>query len=117
MYKIKLSGVYLISHKNGYYYLGQSVNIFDRWSNHYTNLRKNNHHSKDFQKLWNESNIEDWKWEIIEYVSKDYIKQRSKLKGKELEKAIRFCLLELEKKKMKEYSINFSLNGNKKYFS
>lgn len=107
----------MIEHKSGYYYIGKSVDWFNRLAAHYTQLKMNKHHAKDLQKLWNESDIVDWNFKILEQVSKTYVREYSKLKGKELDKLYNRILLDKEKEYMKMYSINFCLNGDKHNFS
>ena len=118
MYKICLSGIYLISYKpSGQFYLGMSVSILDRWSSHYTDIKMKKHSSIKFMELFNSTRPEDWKWEIIEYVSKTEFKKSSGLKGKELETYFRRHLLKREKHHMSLHSINMALNKSNKHFS
>lgn len=116
-YDIKLSGIYLITHKpTGKYYLGQSISIFNRFQNHYSQLKKGTHSTKNFQLLWNNSQPEDWKFEIIQYISKDYVKKQSGLKGKAFEKLMTKVLLMAEKEQMSKYISDMCLNSDKKHF-
>lgn len=117
--KIKLAGIYLIVHKeSGMFYLGKSVDIFSRWSSHYTSLRFNKHSSKKFQQLWNKTKIEDWEWKIINYQSiTEFKKNNPELKNKLVDKSFSKHLLQVEKMEMKNYSINLSLNSDNKHFS
>lgn len=106
----------MILHKSGYYYIGQSVDIFNRWSSHYTDLVMNKHHSPQLQKLFNESLPQSFEFHILKYISKTDIKNKSGYKGAELEKEYKRILLIEEKNYMRNYSINFSLNKDKKNF-
>jgi len=115
--KIKLAGIYKITHSSGYYYIGKSVDIFSRWQSHYTSLKLKKHSSPSFLKLWNNSKIEDWTFEIIFYISKNDFKNNTSLKGKPLDKAFDKYLLAMEKTFMKKYSVNFALNKMNKSFS
>ena len=46
--KIK-SGIYKIKNiKNDEYYVGSTINLVRRWSQHKSRLKYNKHHSKDF---------------------------------------------------------------------
>lgn len=114
--KIKLAAIYKIEHNSGYYYIGMSVDVFSRWSNHYIDLKLSKHSSKDFEKLFKETKIEDWSFSILEYVSLTDHRLKTKLKGKELEKSFRSLLLSREKFWMSQYSVNFCLNKNRKNF-
>lgn len=115
--KVKLASIYKIEHKSGYYYIGCSNDSFSRWSSHYTSLRLKNHSSIDLQNLFNITNIEDWTFSILEYVSITEHRLETGLKGKSLIDSFRRLLLKKEKYWMSQYSINFALNKNKKYFS
>jgi hypothetical protein len=117
MYKVKIGGIYKIEHISGYYYIGMSVDIFSRWSNHYSDIKKMKHSSIDFMNLWNSSEPSDWSFSILEYVSITEYKKVSQMKGKSLENSFRTLLLKKEKEWMNKHSINYSLNKNKRYFS
>jgi len=118
MLRKKLAGIYKITHTpTEQYYIGMSVDIFNRWASHYTDIKISRHSSTALLELWNESTPTEWKWEILEHVSLSQFKQERKLKGKALEQAFRNHLLTLEKKWMKLHSSTFSLNKNKKHFS
>jgi len=116
MYKIKCSGIYKIQHISGYYYIGMSVDIFSRFSSHYTKLKTNKHTSTKFNKLWNETNPNEWTFTILEYVSVTDFKKNG-LKGKDFVNNFRKLLLNKEKEWMKKHSINWCLNKNNKNFS
>ena len=50
----KLSGIYMIRNiENNHIYIGQSVDINRRWSNHKSLLRFNKHYSSYLQRAWN----------------------------------------------------------------
>ena len=118
MNRIKISGIYRITNKpTGKYYVGLSVNIFDRWASHYNDIKMKKHSSIDLVNLWNISQPEDWVFEIIEYISLTDFKKSSGLKGKELETSFRRHLLKREKHHMSLHSINLALNKNNKSFS
>jgi hypothetical protein len=115
--QIKIAGIYKIEHISGYYYIGLSVDIFSRWSSHYINIKTMKHSSTEFQSLWLNSKPSDWSFCILEYVSITEYKNLSKMKGKSLQTNFRRHLLKLEKQWMSKYSINYSLNKDKKHFS
>jgi hypothetical protein len=117
MVKVKLCGIYKIEHISGYYYIGMSIDIFSRWSAHYTSIKLMNHTSNEFVSLFLSSMIEDWTFSILEYISSRDLKLQSKLKGKDFENYLRRYLLKRERFWMSKYSINYSLNKDKKYFS
>ena len=112
-----MAGIYKIEHISGYYYIGMSVDIFSRWSSHYTSIKMLTHSSTSFMDLWNSTKIVDWNFSIIEQVSLTKHKRDTSLKGKSLENSFRKLLLDKEKEQMKLYSINFSLNKSNKHFS
>lgn len=118
MYKIKMAGIYSIVHNpTGKIYVGMSVDIFSRWSNHYTDMKTGKHSSIDLMNLWLQTEPSDWSFSILEYVSISEYKRVSKMKGKELTNGFRNLLLKKEKENMKLYSINLALNKNNKHFS
>lgn len=115
--KRKLAGIYKIEHKSGYYYIGMSVSIFERWQSHYTSLKILKHSSTEFMNLWNSTDASEWTFTIIVSLSKTNHKKVSGLKGKELETSFRQLLLRTEREVMSGYSITWCLNKDKKYFS
>ncbi|CAB5208311.1 hypothetical protein UFOVP182_1 [uncultured Caudovirales phage] len=115
--KRKLAGIYKIEHSSGYYYIGMSVSIFERWQSHYTSIKINKHSSTEFMNLWNSTKPYEWTFSIIESISITEYKKVSQLKGKELEKGFRQLLLRTERNHMSQHSITWSLNKDKKYFS
>jgi hypothetical protein len=114
---IKLSGIYKITHSNGSYYIGKSVDIFSRWQSHYTDIKSNKHSSPMFTFHWLYSNPKDWKFEILEAVSFDDYKKSHHLPGDFLKKSFSNYLTDLEKKHMALYSKNWALNQDKRHFS
>lgn len=117
MFKVKMAGIYKIEHISGYYYIGMSVDIFSRWSSHYTSIKMKTHSSTAFMELWNSTNPPEWSFSILENISITTHKEETKLKGKPFENSFRKLLLDKEKEHMKLYSINFSLNKSNKHFS
>ena len=116
MIKIKLGSIYKIS-VGDYYYVGCSVDTFGRWSAHYTDIVMGKHSSNEFMTLFMNTDITEWRFEILEYVSKTNFKKESGLKGEALDTAFRRHLLIRERHWMSLHSINFCLNKDKKYFS
>ena len=113
---IKAAGIYIIE-CGDYYYFGKSVNIFSRWSSHYTSLKQNKHHSPLLQEKFNELGLKGLVFRVLEYISLTDYKKVSGLKGKELKNSFNRYLLQKEKEWMSRYSTNFSLNADKKYFT
>jgi hypothetical protein len=94
-----------------------SVDIFQRWSSHYTSLKSLSHSSPKFKDLWNSTNPTEWQFNILEVCSITEFKNETKLKGAALEKGFRQLLLRTERKWMSNYSKTFCLNKDDKYFS
>lgn len=115
-YKIKLSGIYKITHNSGYYYIGMSVDVFSRWQSHYSNFKLNNHSSTAFMRLWNDTDPSEWTFEIVELLSKTKARGETKLKGKKFDGAFRKLLLTMEKDVMGNLDVEFALNKNNKHF-
>jgi len=117
LYKVKCAGIYKIS-IGEYYYIGKSVDVFSRWSSHYTLLKLNSHHSPELQCKFNdELGVISLTFSVLEYVSITEYKKENQMKGKELKKSFNRYLLSKEKEWMNLHSINFALNKDKKYFS
>jgi group I intron endonuclease len=65
--KSKVAGIYCITSKvNGKKYVGQSVNIGQRWGEHIKRLKANKHHSQHLQNHFNKYSIEDLIFEVLE---------------------------------------------------
>lgn len=116
MIRIKCAAIYKIS-IGDCYYIGMSIDVFGRWTSHYTSLSLNKHSSNELQEAFNNSDLKDFTWTILEYVSKTKYKNYIKLKGKEFDDYFRKILLEKERYHMSLHSNNFALNKDKKYFS
>ena len=118
MIRAKLAGIYKITHEpTGQYYIGMSVDIFNRWRGHYSDIKLTRHSSPKFLLLWNETNPIEWKWEILETCNLTKFKLDSGLKGKKLEAAFRKHLLLNERKWMSLHSVTYALNKDSKYYS
>lgn len=89
-------GIYLIRNKaNNKVYVGQSVDIKQRWYNHKRELKNGTHYNEHLQKAYNKYGKENFEFKIIEYCTEE-----------ELD--------ELESKWIKEFD---SMNYNKGYNS
>lgn len=65
-------GIYKITNQvNGKVYIGQSVNIKQRWAEHKANLRNNKHENSYLQNAWNKYGEANFIFEVIEKCSKD----------------------------------------------
>ena len=94
-------GVYKITNIiNGKVYIGESMNIEERWNEHEKELKCGNHHSYKLQKDYNTYGKDNFKFEVLEEIDKD------------LKPIIQKCLLYiLEDKYIKQYnSINKGYN-------
>lgn len=62
------SGVYCIENiSSNKKYIGQSMDIEDRWRKHINELNHNNHHNNHLQNAWNKYGEKDFKLYVIEY--------------------------------------------------
>lgn len=60
-------GVYLIRNRvDGKVYVGSSVNISKRWSEHRAKLERGTHHSAHLQRAWKKCGADAFEWLIIE---------------------------------------------------
>ncbi|CAB4153785.1 GIY-YIG nuclease superfamily [uncultured Caudovirales phage] len=113
-----MAGIYKIENiKTGYYYIGLSVDIFSRWSSHYTGIKTNKHSSTAFMQHWKDTEPSQWTFSILEYVSMTDYKIAHQIKGKALKDSFRKHLMVKEKEHMSKYSINYALNKDNKHFS
>ena len=65
----KMKGVYKITNtKTNKVYIGSSVNIGSRWSDHKYSLRRNKHYSTHLQESWNKYGEDSFTFEVIEEV-------------------------------------------------
>lgn len=115
---VRLSGIYKITHKpTGMCYIGKSVDIFSRWSKHYTDIKQNKHSSPMLTFQWLYSKPIEWEFTLLEIVDFDEYKRKSHLPADFITKSFDNHLLDLEKKYMKEHSKNFAMNTDNKHFS
>jgi group I intron endonuclease len=64
---MNISGIYQIQSKlkPGNIYIGSSVNIQHRWTEHLSNLKKNKHHSRKLQRHFNKYGLEDLQFSVL----------------------------------------------------
>lgn len=79
MGRIKKSGIYCIENTyNNKKYIGQSVNIYDRWYKHRNALRQGNHDNDFLQKSWNKHGEDCFNFYILEECNKDSLDEKEK---------------------------------------
>ena len=67
--KTKIAGIYLISSLiNNKYYIGSSINIKRRWTEHNRYLKQNKHHSKHLQNHYNKHGKDVLVYSVLEEV-------------------------------------------------
>lgn len=65
-------GIYKITNKmNNKVYIGESVNIEERWEQHRNDLENNNHHSYKLQQDYNEYGADNFRFEIVETIKRN----------------------------------------------
>lgn len=63
------SGIYIIKCiKNGNIYIGSSVQVYKRWTEHKYRLKKGLHTNKRLQHSWNAYGIENFEWSFVEAI-------------------------------------------------
>lgn len=73
----KLTGIYKIENLvNGKVYIGQSINVANRWRVHRYDLRNNRRVGSHLQNAWNKYGEENFKFEIIEECSSTELNER-----------------------------------------
>lgn len=118
MYKVKLSGIYIITHEpSGKFYIGMSKDIFSRWGSHYGSIKTASHSSNLFMNLFLQTTIDEWSFRVIEYHSLTKFKKDNGLVGQKAVTEFRKFLLSREKDVMSRYSKSFCLNKDNKHFS
>jgi hypothetical protein len=98
-------------------YIGKSVDIFSRWSKHYTDIKQNKHSSPMLTFQWLYSKPTDWEFTLLEIVDFDEYKRKSHLPSDFITKSFDNYLLDLEKIHMSKHSKNFAMNTDNKHFS
>ena len=69
------SGIYKIINKiNGKYYIGSAVNLNKRWRKHWWFLKRGNHPNAYLQNSWNKHGIDNFIFEVVEFVDVDKLR-------------------------------------------
>lgn len=72
-----ISGIYCIENlSTNKKYIGQSVNISERWKKHISELNNGLHHNDYLQKAWNKYGIENFKFYVLEYCPIDKLNEK-----------------------------------------
>jgi predicted GIY-YIG superfamily endonuclease len=73
-------GIYIIEHtKTKKAYVGMSGNISKRFREHLNNLEKQKHHSKKLQNAYNESDITQFRFRVLELCKAEDLREKEKL--------------------------------------
>ena len=71
------SGIYCIENiTTNKKYIGQSIDIKDRWRRHISELNHNSHHNDYLQKAWNKYGENDFKFYVLEYCNIDKLDKK-----------------------------------------
>lgn len=72
-----MTGVYKILNViNDKFYIGSSVNVEGRWKAHINELNNGIHNNKHLQNAWNKYGQDNFKFELLEEVSKEHLRER-----------------------------------------
>lgn len=73
----KISGIYCILNTvNDKRYIGKSNNIYKRWKDEQSALRRNDFHNTHFQRAWNKYGSSAFQWTIIDICPEDLLMQK-----------------------------------------
>ena len=82
----KITGIYcienIVNHKK---YIGQSVNIKDRWKHHINSLKRNEHDNKYLQRSYQKYGENNFKFYLLEECSKEELDEKEKYWIKKLD--------------------------------
>ena len=77
MWQDKICGIYCIENTvNHKKYIGQSTNVYYRWSKHKTELRYNRHDNDYLQKSWNKYGEDKFEFKLLEECSIEKLDER-----------------------------------------
>ena len=72
-------GIYKITNLiNDKCYVGQSINIENRWKQHVSMLNSNKHHSVKLQLAWDEFGVKNFKFEILEECDRESLNKKER---------------------------------------
>lgn len=79
MYKDIICGIYSIENKTNHKkYIGQSVNIKNRWCHHKADLKNGEHDNDYLQKSWNKYGDQNFEFKILEECSENMLNDRER---------------------------------------
>ena len=77
MSKERICGIYkIVNELNNKMYIGQSINIYERWRHHKIQLRHDKHHNSHLQNAWNKYGEQNFQFVIIEECSESVLDVR-----------------------------------------
>ena len=77
MARDKICGIYKITNiLNNKVYVGQSTDIYTRWTTHRNELNNNRHHNIYLQKSWNKYGEENFQFDILESCAEDSLDEK-----------------------------------------
>lgn len=72
-----ICGIYKITNKiNNKVYVGQSIDIYTRWTTHKNELNNNRHHNSYLQRAWNKYGEDSFCFDILEECSEDLLNEK-----------------------------------------
>ena len=73
----KICGIYMIKNKiNGNIYIGQAADIYERWREHISLLRRGKHVNNHLQRAWNKYGDDNFEFSIVEECSENALNDR-----------------------------------------
>ena len=73
----KICGIYMIKNKiNGNIYIGQAADIYERWKEHISLLRRGKHINNHLQRAWNKYGSDNFEFSIVEECSENALNDR-----------------------------------------
>lgn len=73
----KICGIYMIKNKvNGNIYVGQAADIYERWKEHISLLRRGKHVNNHLQRAWNKYGDDNFEFSIVEECGENALNDR-----------------------------------------